>query len=109
MTEKMWNGTLRGVMALERKTHLDDAPAQQNEAHSADQAKNEVREVVDYRDGIAGNVGRNSHAQHKGHGQDGHCVETEAPLDFALQLGVVIDRLLGFVKQVFHGFVPPLE
>ncbi|CUQ84296.1 Uncharacterised protein [Lachnospira eligens] len=96
-------------MALERKTHLDDTPAQQNEAHGADQAEDEIRKVVDHRDGVAGSVGSNGHAQHKGHRQDSHCVEAEALLDFALQLGVVVDRLLGLVKQVFHGFVPPLD
>ena len=71
--------------------------------------KKEIGKVVDHRDGVAGGVGSNGHAQHKGHRQDSHCVEAEAPLDFALQLGVVVNRLLGLVKQVFHGFVPPLD
>ena len=39
-------GTLGRVMALEGEAHLDDAPAQQNQAHGADQAEDEVGQVA---------------------------------------------------------------
>ena len=34
-------------MGLERKTHLNNAPAKQNETYCADNTKNEIGEVID--------------------------------------------------------------
>ena len=39
-------GTLRGIVGLEGKAHLHDAPAQQDEAHSTNQAENKFAEVI---------------------------------------------------------------
>lgn len=45
-------GSLAGVMALDRHTDLDDAPAKDNNADGLDSGKDEVRQVVDHRDRI---------------------------------------------------------
>ena len=46
-------GSLAGVMALDRHTDLDDAPAEDNNADSLDRGKDKVRQVVDHRDRVA--------------------------------------------------------
>ena len=46
-------GTLACVMALDRHTDLDDAPAEDNNADSLDRGKDEIGQVVDHRDRIA--------------------------------------------------------
>ena len=60
-------------MALERQTHLQDAEAKQDKANGADQGKNKVREVVDYRQrivrGQCGDSGGQHH--HSRAGKDG--------------------------------------
>ena len=43
---------LAGVMALDRHTYLDDAPAEDNNADGLDRGKDEVRQIVDHRDRI---------------------------------------------------------
>ena len=64
-------GTLGGVVALEGEAHLDDAPAQQDQAHSADQAENELGQVVDDGERVAARSGRgkgrHGEAAHQGH------------------------------------------
>ena len=40
------------VVALQREAELQDTEAQQDDSDGADQAEDEVAEVVDYRDGI---------------------------------------------------------
>lgn len=42
-------GSLRGVMALERKSHLHDAKPKQNQSYCSYQAEDKVRQVVYYR------------------------------------------------------------
>ena len=42
-------GSLRWVMALERKSHLHDAKAKQNQSDCSYQAEDKVRQVVYYR------------------------------------------------------------
>lgn len=46
-------GSLAGVMALDRHTDLDDAPAEDNNADGLDRGKDKVRQIVDHRDRIA--------------------------------------------------------
>ena len=46
-------GSLAGVMALNRHTNLDDAPAEDNNADGLDRGKDKVRQIVDHRDRIA--------------------------------------------------------
>ena len=58
-------GTLGGVVALEGEAHLDDAPAQQDQAHGPDQAEDERGQVVDDGERVAtlGGKGRETFAQ----------------------------------------------
>ena len=46
-------GTPAGVMALDRHTDLDDAPAEDNHADGLDRRKDEIGQVVDHRDWVA--------------------------------------------------------
>ena len=46
-------GTLACVMALDRHTDLDDAPAEDNNADGLDRGEDEVGKVVDHRDRVA--------------------------------------------------------
>ena len=75
-------GTLGGVVALEGEAHLDDAPAQQDQAHGADQAEDERGQVVDNGEGVAasggGGKGRHGAAAHQGHGRHQGAVVAEA-------------------------------
>ena len=41
-------GPLGGVVTLEGEAHLNDAPAQQDQAHCPDQTENELRQIVDH-------------------------------------------------------------
>ena len=50
-------GTLGRVVALEGKAHLDDAPAQQDQAHGPNQTKDELRQVVDNGERVAASSG----------------------------------------------------
>ena len=69
-------------MALEGETHLHDTPAQENDAHRADQAKDEVTQVVDHGKGIVpGGRGRYPKAQNQGHGQNCDHIGAEALSD----------------------------
>ena len=45
-------------MAFQREADLHDAEAQQNHTHGADQAEDEITEVVDNRQRVAGGKGR---------------------------------------------------
>ena len=40
-------GALAGIMGLERKTHLNNAPAEQDKAYCTDNPENEIGEIVD--------------------------------------------------------------
>ena len=72
-------GTLGGIVALKGQTDLHHAPAQKDEADSADQGKDKGRKVVDHRQRIVGGKGcggKAAGAQHQG-GVGG---EAEPPL-----------------------------
>ena len=47
-------GALGGVVALEGQAQLEDAEAQQDHTDGPDEAENEVAEVVDNRERVAG-------------------------------------------------------
>ena len=44
---------LAGIVGLERKSHLHDAPAKQNQTDRTDEAEDKVAEVVDDGNGVA--------------------------------------------------------
>ena len=46
-------GTLRGIVGLQGQANLDNTPAQQDQADGADQAEDELRQVVHNGQGIA--------------------------------------------------------
>ena len=64
-------------MGLQRQTYLNNTPTQQDQAHSADQTKDEVGQVRDNGEGIAsggsslGGEGGHSHAAHEHHAHSG--------------------------------------
>ncbi len=47
---------LGGVMGLQGKAHLDNTPAQQNEANGPDQTEDKGTQIVDHGQGIVGGV-----------------------------------------------------
>ena len=71
-------------MALEGESHLDDAPAQQDQAHGADQAEDEIGQVVDNGEGVAARSGsgkrRHGAAAHQRHRRHQGAVVAVAPL-----------------------------
>ena len=72
-------GSLACVMALDRHTDLDDAPAENNNADGLDRGKDKVRQVVDHRDRVAagGKGGGSEHGdaerQHAPEAEKGFC------------------------------------
>ena len=62
---------LAGVMALEGEAHLHDAPAQQDEAHSADDGEDKGVQIVHHLQRVAGlgkgRHGKTAHPQHQRH------------------------------------------
>ena len=90
-------GALGGVVALEGQAHLEDAVAQQDQAHGADQGKDEVGQVVDHVQGIAASDSESGHDDSgRGNGQaDAQGVQ---PLGTALEL---------ILLQIVHVQIPP--
>ena len=68
-------------MGLQGKTHLDNASAQQNEAHGPDQAEDKGTQIVDYGQGIIGSIGGHGQSQNHGTGEYGAAVAAEALAD----------------------------
>lgn len=91
---------LAGIVGLERKSHLHDAPAEQDQADRTDQTENEIAQVVHDGDRVIGGKGRYGAAEHKGNRQHGGAVETKAFSDLAGHRQLVCG-LFG----VFHGFI----
>ena len=104
-------GPLGGVVALEREAHLDDAPPKKDEAHRADEAKDEGGQVVDHGERIApGARGKGGHgaAPQQGEDHDHGAVPAEAPLDLTRHreaLGGAAGALLDVL--VVHETFPP--
>ena len=68
-------------MRLQGKTHLNNAPAQQNEAHGPDQAEDKGAQVVDYRQRVASGIGGHSQTEDHSAGEYGAAVAAEALAD----------------------------
>ena len=102
-------------MALEGQPHLHNPPAQQDQTHGPDQPEDEIGQVVDHRQRVAGGKGRHGVQEQKGQNRHGGAIAAIAPPDLAFQQGIVGDGLgilLSFGslgKQIFHGVYPPLD
>ena len=92
-------------MGFEREADLHHAEAQQDHTNSPDEAENEVAEVVDNRQGVAGSKGRGgAAAQHKHQGRvDGK----GAFALFAHRQAAGFLVLLAFLVKQFHFAFPP--
>ena len=101
-------------MALEGEAHLDNAPAQQDQAHGADQAEDEFRQIVDNGEGVAASggsgKGRHGAAAHQRHRRHQGAVVAVALLHLVghgqavLVLALV---LLGDLLDDVHCVLPP--
>lgn len=100
-------GTLGGIMGLQGQADLDDAPAQQDQTDGADQAEDELRQIVHDGQGIAasGSSG-SSQGEHTGNSQHSKCVVAEAALNLAGDGELFDGGLFVFLEQ-FHGFLSP--
>jgi len=102
-------GTLRGIVGLQGQAHLNNAPAQQDQADGTDQAEDELTQVIHHSQRIAGS-GSGGHGQSNdtGHSQHGHGVIAKAPLDLIGDGELFGDEggVFGFLEQ-FHGFLSP--
>ena len=65
-------------MGLERKPHLHDAPAEQDQSDRTDQAENKIAQIVHNGDRVIGGKGRHGAAEHKSDRQHSGAVEAEA-------------------------------
>ena len=100
-------GTLGGIMGLQGQANLDDAPAQQDQTDGADQAEDELRQVIHHSQGIAaGGRGRQRQSDDAGDGQHGHGIVAEATLNLAGDGELFGGCLCVFLEQ-FHGFLSP--
>ena len=87
-------------MGLERKSHLHDAPAEQDQADRTDQTENKIAQVVHDGNRVIGGKGRDGAAEDKGDRQHSGAVEAEALSDLAGH-GQLVCGLFG----VLHGFI----
>ena len=94
-------------MGLQGQANLDNAPAQQDQTDGADQAEDELRQVVHDSQGIAsGGSGRQRQSDDTGDGQHGHGIVAEAALNLAGDGELFGVGLFVFLEQ-FHGFLSP--
>ena len=91
-------------MALEGEAHLNDAPAQQDQAHRPDQTENELRQIVDHLQGVIGGKGRHGAAAQQGRGHYQRAVAAKA-LFYLTGHG----EPLIFLFVVPHFLVPPVQ
>lgn len=99
-------GTLAGIVGLEGKAHLNDAPAQQDQAHSSDEAEDELTEVVDNGQGIGGGEGGSGHGHHQRHGHNSGAVDAEALLNPAGDDGAFFG-IADFLLEQLHCLCSP--
>ena len=107
-------GALRGVVGLEGQAHLQNAVAQQDQAHSADQGKDEVGQVVDHAQRIAagrGCGGGGSEGRHDGDGHDEGQADEQGvqPLGMALKLEFILLQSVHVQCPPFRGRHPPAQ
>ena len=94
-------------MGLQGQANLDNTPAQQDQADGADQAEDELRQVVHNGQGIAaGGSSGSSQGEHTGDSQNSQCVVAEAALNLAGDGELFGVGLFVFLEQ-FHGFLSP--
>lgn len=94
-------------MGLQGQANLDNTPTQQDQTDGADQAEDELRQVI--HDGqriTAGGSCRQCQSDDTGHSQHGHGVEAEAALNFAGDGELFGEGLFVSLEQ-FHGFLSP--
>ena len=102
--------SLGRVMGLQGKAHLDNAPAQQNEAHGPNQAEDKGTQIVDHGQGIVGGVGGHGQTQDHGTGEYGAAVAAETFAD-GFGHGQAVRSPTGggmneVVDNVFHKLPP---
>ena len=104
--------SLACVMALDRHTDLDNAPAEDNNADSLDRGKDKVRHVVDHRDRVAaGGKGGGAEADNAEREDAPHRHE-RGPVDFKVSFGrdiTLIEVKLTTNSQYSHGYEVQLE
>ena len=94
-------------MGLQGQADLNNAPAQQDQTDGADQAEDELRQVVHNGQGIAaGGSSGSSQGEHTGDGQNSQCVVAEAVLNLAGD-GELFGVGLFVSLEQFHGFLSP--
>ena len=94
-------------MGLQGQTDLDDAPAQQDQTDGADQAEDELRQIVHDGQGIAaGGSSGQSQSDDTGDSQHGHGIVAEAALNLGGDGELFGGGLCVFLEQ-FHGFLSP--
>lgn len=76
-------GALRGVMGLQGKANLDDAPAKQDETDSSNQAKDKGAQVADNSQRIICRKRRKREAASEGHDHHNGTVVTKALFDLS--------------------------
>ena len=101
---------LGGVMGLQGKAHLDNAPAQQNKTYGADQAEDEGAQVVDHYQRITGSIGGHSQTQDHCAGEYSTAVAAETFAD-GFGHGQAVRSPTGggmddVVDHVFHKLPP---
>ena len=91
-------------MALEGEAHLNDAPAQQDQAHRPDQAEDELRQIVDHLQGSSAGEGRHGAAAQQGRSHYQRAVAAEALFHLTGH-----GEPLRFLFVVLHFLVPPVQ
>lgn len=71
------------VVGFQRQANLHDAEAEHNHADSPYQTENEIREVVDYLNGVVSGKGGHGCAKHHREGKHRHAVAAETRSDLA--------------------------
>ena len=92
------------VMGLEGEAHLDNTPAQQDQAHRPDQAEDELRQIVDHLQGVISGEGRHGTAAQQGYGHYQRAVTAEALFHLTGH-----GEPLRFLFVVPHFLVPPVQ
>ena len=95
---------LAGVVGLERKSHLHDAPTEQDQPNRSDQTENEIAQVVHDGDRVACGKRRHRAAEGKGKRHNDSAVKAESLFHFAGHRQLV--RGL-FLIGVLHIAIPP--
>ena len=100
-------GSLAGIVGLQGKTHLHDAPTQQDQTDGTDQAEDELTEIVHHSQRIrAGGGDGNRQGAGGADGQHRQGVAAEATLNPVGDGDTCDEAFFFFLKQI-HGFGSP--